>query len=353
MSRPLLLLTSLMVMDATGVASAQYIWVNLSVKVVLNPIDGRRSPAVTDAAIDQIIGGMNGLLAGYERGYRILRPDPVSEVGGLGDTTGPSQFYDKDMLANHDEQKKKMETEALNNPALYRWSTTRINLYITGWTTGGCPGVSSLPGDNQSIVVISACAITNQYSALVLHELGHYFNLLHTHEGDQCCDRTKNPGCPYVFGDDLIDDTLPDAQCANQDDIAFHFFGVTYASLNASQKNQVDDVFNNLMSYHSNQQRLTEHQLDRWTDTANYARLAVVTGRTFFVDGGCFTPLLAQDGSSQCGFLSGPYQDLFVPLTLAAPGDIILIRPGSYFQPSLTTHVTLRATRAGPVTLYR
>ena len=90
--------------------------------------------------------------------------------------------------------------------------------------------------------------------------------------------------------------------------------------------------------------RMTELQLDAWTDTANAWRTQVLSGRTRFV---------ATNGSSSNSGASGsPLHTVSEAAQISAPGDIVLIRPGLYVENAIFGQpVTLRATRQGPVTI--
>jgi hypothetical protein len=92
--------------------------------------------------------------------------------------------------------------------------------------------------------------------------------------------------------------------------------------------------------------RLTELQLDHWTDAANGVRANVRAARTRFVElqGAC------PSCPTPTGKSTDPYRDVPQALANAASGDILLIRPGTYSGPSLISQpVTLRATRRGAV----
>src|SRR5689334_16554273 len=80
--------------------NAQYIWVNVSFKIVLNSVDGHRPTGASDAAIQSCVSRMNELLDSYERGYRLRLVDPISAVGGIGQITGPSQWFGVDFFSN-------------------------------------------------------------------------------------------------------------------------------------------------------------------------------------------------------------------------------------------------------------
>jgi hypothetical protein len=140
-------------------------------------------------------------------------------------------------------------------------------------------------------------------------------------------------------------DTLPEGDCWTRDQIAARWPTAT--------TDRVDDTFFNVMSYHNaatkdtDENRMTELQLDRHADTANSTRAAFVSGRTRFVS--------ATGNDNNTGLVStAPKLHVLAAVNSANPagGDIILLRPGSYNeQLTLDRPVTLRATRVGPATI--
>ena len=338
-------------------AAGQFIYIKLSIKVVLNPADGTRPSGVNDTDIDRMIEGMNNLMAGYLRGYRFRRVDPIWNVGGRGDTTGPSRYYSVNFLDDDEElDKDDMEDDAEASPGLYRWNSSAINIYVNGATGGG---QCSFPSDE--LVAVGGRNIHNV--SLVFHELGHYFDLYHT-QGSTCgdCDDCDSPES------DEIADTLPDWPCWDENGIANNAFGLSYAALTEDQRKLVDDVFHNIMSYHNggsagatstSLDRLTELQLDRWTDTVLSERRHVMTGVTRFVDSGLFSLCPLPDGSSHCltvVFLGGPFAMLSAAVSASNPdgGDIVMLKPGRYTEwLTIDQAVTLRATQNGAVTIGR
>ena len=158
--------------------------------------------------------------------------------------------------------------------------------------------------------------------------------------------------------------------------------------LNTEQRQQVDDVFNNLMSYHwesVGHDRLTADQMDRVTNIANGVQVAITSGCTHYVDltanpsnligmtacgnaGICVggseagTPCVSEtepwgdcpggickrnlDGSSE-----SPYLAVQEGLeAVAGVDDIVLIRGGYYREPlTIMQSVTLRGSRGGAV----
>jgi hypothetical protein len=333
------------------VHAADVITIRLSYKVVLNPANGNRPPGVTDNDIDVAIAAMNALEESYFRGFRFQRVDPVTNIGGQGNVNGPSRWYNTDFFEDRN-AKDNMENDALNNPGVYAWNANAINIYITNFD-GRCGGICSFPGDNDEIIIIAAC--TDGDGATQLHEIGHYFNLFHT-QGDVCgcCESGETGKCHTEPGDDKVADTLPDLACWDRDGIANWTYKNTYANLNDDQQKLVDDVFLNIMSYHGSNcgqgavpTRMTEGQLDRWTDAANDDRRGVANGRTWFV------------GTPTSGFGNGTSGNPFLIVNSAQiaanpqGGDMILLKPGAH-RPALLSNrlvlnkpLTLRATRAG------
>jgi hypothetical protein len=333
----------LIVLTSACFAQDGTITVNLSYKVVLNPADGTRPPGATDAAIDQAVTGMNTLYQAYFRGYSFRRVDPITQVGGRSDTTGPSQWYNTNFFASDGTTQRTRMEAAARSDARYAWNNNAVNIYLVN---GICGGLCSFPtADN--IVLIGGCSAGT--ASTQLHEIGHYFNLCHT-QGCPCgCCGTGSGQC-NTPGDDGIADTLPDLACWSRDQIAQNSFGGrTYAQLNPSEQSQVDNVFQNLMSYHGttcgnggSQTRLTELQLDRWAD-ANPNRLNATGGRrTRFV----------QVGANGSGSSTNPFGSVQNAVNASTAGDIILLRPGSYNEIiTINRAVTLRVSRRGPVVI--
>ncbi len=341
------LLVTLAALTTSCGATAQFIDIRLSYKVVLNPADGLRPPGVQDADIDAAIAEMNQLQATYFRGFRFRRVDAVTEVGGQGDTTGPSRWFSTDFFDafNGGAWKDQMDNAARSD-ARYLWNNTAINIYITA---GICGGVCSFDWEGDNIIVIGGCS--DGSGELQMHEIGHYFSLFHT-QGRFCGGCGTDPGQCNSPGDDEVADTLPDVACWNQDMIATNFLRLTYGQLPPPLQNLVDNVFLNLMSYHAGSTpRLTELQLNRWTDRASNERRNVTSGRTWFVNTNhCSLPA----GNSVCNpFFSGPFPAVLdaVNASNGGGGDIILLIPGTYTGDfTFSKPVTLRAPRIGTAT---
>src|SRR5262245_40141367 len=172
-------------------------------------------------------------------------------------TNGPSQYFNTDFRTAGRDARNQIETAARGDAA-YAWNNRAINIYINQGTSGG---FCSFPDEGRNIIVVGA--VSANAGNTQLHEIGHYFNLCHTH------------GCAST-SDDGVADTLTDSPMWNEDGIANNSFLKKYNDLSAGEKQQVDDVILNLMSYHgtvgnqgpiynhpgeTTQSRLTEGQL--------------------------------------------------------------------------------------------
>jgi hypothetical protein len=325
-------LASLALLLTPMLASAQLSW-RVSVKFILSAGGSRPASGAlnTDQDVRDQIDNANEVLASYGRGYRFLLTEIV-------DLAGVSQWYSVDR-----DEKPALEAAAEANKALYAYRDNAINIYING--AEGSAVCSFPPGDD--IIFMGQ----GSRSTSIFHEAGHYFDLRHTHQGEDYqnsngTDCTNGCACARLIGGttDGIDDTIADHQCwGTQNEIAQGNFGLNYSSLSAFNRGRVDDVFFNMMSYHGTRNRLTPDQLDRMTDTSNGDRFNAATGRTRFVDRANQTIL--QFGSS-----AFPYSAVSSGVTAANPGDIVLIRPGHYNQPqTITKRLTLRATRGDAV----
>lgn len=326
--------------------------IRLSYKIILNPKNLSRpslgtqvGEKVQDEMIRAAVGEMNALMAATWRGYR-FELDEIREIGALGGLAAdPSRWFDVDFIEEDKQNKLMNEMEATikANPRQYAWREDAVNIFINQ-ATGGAKWKC------RDMIVVGANSANTGW--VQLHEIGHYFDLRHT-QGDLGVSVRGQSGEGYTApGDDKVEDTIKDLPCWNRDEIAKYNFSAKYEKLDAAQRALVDDVTENVMSYHflkplqADLHRLTEGQMDRWTDTTlDYYRQKVRDGRTWFVDRQ--TP--GNEGTST-------YPNDAVNLAIAAAngngGDIILLRPGEYHEAmTINKPVTLRATRKGPATI--
>lgn len=275
----------------------------------------------------------NQLLDRTGRGFRFNLTE-IQEVSGA------SGFF---MLSARSEPNKvALEAVATSNAtsrAQFFWRDDAINVYINNTSSGIC----SFVGSGNIIFTGSA-----SYNTLILHECGHFFDLLHTHNSEQyrnsngtTCSSTNLCGCAQLIGgDDGIPDTVLDHQCWDRPALV--------AGNPGASAFQIDNVWLNVMSYHLPQDRFTEDQMDRLTDTASIARRFVASGRTWFVDRNCGS--IIRNGSSRCDAFSGPFGLVRDGLNNASSGDIVLIRAGNYNErTTFSRPATLRASRGAVV----
>lgn len=267
----------------------------------------------------------NAVLSATGRGYKLqvveylgIQPPPP--------TGQPANFW---FTNDARSSVRAMEAASIADPTGWRRNNNgAVNIYVNNSSSGQC----SFNGNGDSISLG-----TSIVRGTVLHELGHFFNLSHTHAGDTVC---TNPP-PYMLGDgDGLSETVPDHNCYTTREALM-------AALPPSLRAAVDTSWLNVMSYHESDQ-LLDVQMDYWTDTANRGRLAVCSGKTFFIIPGGFD--VFADGLSPGQGFRTVARGL---LGVTVPDDILLLRAGTYSAPTrITTPCTLRATR-GVVTLTR
>ena len=103
----------------------------------------------------------------------------------------------------------------------------------------------------------------------ILHEVGHFFNLSHTHAGDPDCSTFVVPALlNTALGDgDGIVETIPDHPCFTRDQLSIANYGTSYSGLTAGQQAAVTTSWLNVMSYHQEDQFL-DGQMDYWSAAA-------------------------------------------------------------------------------------
>ena len=290
---------------------------------------GSSSYALTsDSAVISNINYANELLTRMGRGYQY-------QLTEIQDVSGWSGFFS--ISARDQGNKEDLEAVATSNAttrAQFFYRSDAINIYINNSSSGYC----SFPGGGTIIF-----AGSQAYDTLMIHEMGHYMSLAHTHNGEQFRDSDNsscsaaNCSCAILIPGttDGFADTLPDIDCWTRSQMVAANPGATTT--------QIDNTFLNIMSYHTPQDRFTSDQFDAWTDGANSPRFSVLTGRTRFV---------ATSGSDTTGTGSSGsrFRTLVKGVTIANSGDIVLLRAGSYNETTtITKAVTLRATRGTAV----
>ncbi|NUO79529.1 hypothetical protein HUU05_05585 [candidate division KSB1 bacterium] len=328
--------------------------IRLSYKIIRNPKNlARPNPttkygeSITNAMVEAAVDEMNALLADSWRGYRFELYEVV-EIGSRGGfDPDPAFWFATDFVEGdrNNELLDQMIAHVARYPELYAWRKNAVNLYVNQGTSGAKWRIKNF----KDVIWVGADSLSAGW--LQLHEIGHYFGLQHTH-GDLGIALRDHKGIQKAPGDDRITDTIADLASWNRDEIAEFNFSLRYEALNAAQKELVEDIATNIMSYHflpplhANLQRLTEKQLDRWADIAvDFYRRPVCDGRVWFVD--VETP--GYEGTSTYPF------DTVKRAVEAANlegGDVILLRAGAYDEKlTITKPVTLRVTRQGPATI--
>ena len=246
-----------------------------------------------------------------------------------------------------------LETTALAAQTVWRWNPNAINIYVNNSSSGQCTFV----GTGGAITLGSTVG-----TGTVLHEIGHFFDLFHTHDGDYADQPGfNNPAFVYqsshlTNGDGLAETANDNPNISTRDQLSIALYGKPYFQpaappnapfADATQRAAVDSAFLNVMSYHAEDVLLPD-QMDKWTLNANGLRLQFCTGRTWFLANG------GNDG--------GPGSTATQPLATVAGAlgrtltvnDVLLLRAGNYTAPAtqMTTPCTLHATR-GQVTLTR
>jgi hypothetical protein len=295
---------------------------------------GRAISLTSRQAVSNNINYGNQLLAQTGRGFRF-------NLTEIQDVTGAAGFYN--LPARSEANKIALEAVATSNAASraqFFWRDDAINVYINNTSSGVCSFVGS------GNIIFGG---SSSYDTLIIHECGHFFNLFHTHQGEQyrnsngtSCTADNACDCAQLIGgnNDNIADTVSDHQCWDRPALVANNPGASAF--------QIDNVFFNIMSYHIPQDRFTDDQLDLLTDTASVDRRFVTTGRTWFVDRNCGS--IFRNGSSRCDAFSGPFSLVRDGLNSASSGDIVLIRAGNYNErQTFNRPATLRASRGAVV----
>ena len=95
---------------------------------------------------------------------------------------------------------------------------------------------------------------------------------------------------------------------------------MNFSSLSAGQQDKVNEVFNNVMSYHGTRFRYSPDQLDRMTCSSNNVRDHVSNGETYFVG--------SQSGDEECLSVTFLKATFAQAVQSANNGDIICVRGG-------------------------
>lgn len=326
--KALLALFAVAFLPTTSV-QAQILW-RVSIKQIIHPITGVSacSEWASQADAQRGIDEANAILDATGRGARLVLTDytPVPN---------PNNFS---MLAPTPENVGIIEDYALTHN--YGWRGDAVNVYLTQ-AAGDFIGYCSFPGVNRSTIII-ACTGGRTRGELLLHEIGHFFDLAHTFIGSTCCDRSMTPNCSHTFSaNGILADLIPDLICDFPNEIATNRFGRAVGLLNAGELALFNVTYRNLMTYHPVTVQLSDQQKDIVAITGNTVRANAVQGHTWFVSNFGF---IFGGGSRTSPSLSTVGQ----AVTQAAAGDAVVVYAGNYNQPqTITKALTIHATRGG------
>lgn len=308
----------------------------LSVKFILHTDGTRPTGSGIDISTvsgfrDEVDWG-NEVMARAARGYK-LRVVEYLDIQPPVPSGQPNDYwYNLPARSN----RQTIETAALADTATWRWRSDAINIYVNNSSSGQCSFVGS-----GSSIALGGTIFT---VGTVVHEIGHFFNLRHTHAGDPTC-----PGSPpyTVMDGDGLASTIPDHNCLNRDQLSqSNYNGRTYANLTPVEQAFVNTSWLNVMSYHQ-EEILIADQMDIWTTNANNARLFACFGRTWFVAPG------GSDGNSGTD-MTIPFATIDrAQMSVEGRNDVILLRAGTYAAPPgnrLDVPATFCGTR-GAVTI--
>ncbi len=235
-----------------------------------------------------------------------------------------------------------IETTALAATSTWAWNPNAINIYVNNSSSGQCAFV----GSGSSISLGSTVN-----TGTVLHEIGHLFDLRHTHALDYSTNTNPPNNMPpgqfaaadLMDGDGLAETANDNPNITTNDQLCQALFGKNYngATTTDSERAVVDSAFQNVMSYHS-ETRFLSVQMDKWTLNANAARLPFCTGRTWFVAVGGNNSAAGNAATVPLATVAGGVS------RVTTPNDVVLLRAGSYAAPAggtISTPCTLAATR--------
>jgi hypothetical protein len=346
-------------------AADGFIWLNVSVKMIVDPATGQIPTSNSDALLNESFGLMNRWLANTWRGYRVRAADldasgNFKRIGSLNDTTGPGKWYAIDL--KYDGAKRlQFVTQAKANKTQFGWNDYAINIYINNGDYSSAGDGFIISAYNlllDDLVGGRSGALGYQVGGNLLHEIGHYMGLGHTFPDDGFTDTAPDPNSVPA---------PPRNETAIRNSIAQHNWASNYSALSAGNQVLVDNTANNAMSYYQlfyddpAQSKIltaaerygptrfifTEQQLDYWTGYANGANLNAASGVTKFVN--------AAAGAGGNGTSATPFNTLAAGVTAASAGgaDIVLLRPGTYSATTLTKPLTIRVSRPGASVIIR
>ncbi|MDP0490214.1 MAG: M43 family zinc metalloprotease [Verrucomicrobiota bacterium JB023] len=245
--------------------AAAEIQVRLSIKAILssngswpsntNTIGSTGVNLNSETAVRDNVDWMNSVMREKRYPFRFfLREDTVYTISGQADP-----YYTMD--ARSSATRNAIEDAALDDKTTWKWHDDSINIYINDTRSGYC----SRPTGGRSAITVGAGA----YEELILHEIGHFFNLSHTHSGDG-----DGNADDWADGDGLSE-TLPDDADASAADINAQYPGSTQETR--------DNLIFNVMSYHQPQDRFVWQQRQEMIEVMNDERDPQASGEGFFL----------------------------------------------------------------------
>lgn len=154
-----------------------------------------------------------------------------------------------------------VEDAALADKTTWKWHDDAINIYLNDSRSGYC----SRPGGGRRAITVGAGA----YEELIMHEIGHFLDLAHTHTG------SDDDGVDDWGDGDGFDETLDDDSDATAADINARYPGETQQTR--------DNLIFNIMSYHQPQDIFVWDQLQAIIEAINSSRDPECRGEGFFV----------------------------------------------------------------------
>ena len=293
----------------------------LSVKIIKNSAGTPPSGGVAArSGFDAEVTHGNQVLAATGRGYELavvefLYIQPPAPSGQPAD-----YWFSLDARSN----RAVFEAAALADKATWLWNDNAINIYINDSASGEC----SFPHGGFAIS-LGKTLFPSIGSGSVVHEIGHFFGLRHTHIGDQ-----NNKVDNWGDGDGLVE-TLPDDPDATLGDIN--------ARYPAETQQKRDDLYYNVMSYHA-ENRLLPVQMDIWDANAADFRMAVCRPRVWWVANFGSDANSGADPNFPAATLS--HGLLGAATSLGPVHDDIMLNGGTYVAPTggvISTPCSIRA----------
>lgn len=264
----ILYLGSLVAALFTSIPLRAEIQVVVSVKAILDSNDNWPNNSGTigstgvninsEQAVRDNIALTNTRLAAKGYPFRLsLRSNTVYTLSGFAN----SWFTGDARTSAFRDSVEDAATASAASKTLWKWHDDAINIYLNDSRSGYC----SSPGSSRRTITVGAGA----YEELIMHEIGHFLSLAHTHSGD-------GDGALNDWADgDGFDETLNDDADAEPADINARYAGETQATR--------DNLIFNIMSYHQPQDVFVWDQRQAIIETVNDERDPECRGEGFFV----------------------------------------------------------------------